>query len=65
MCDSLDSALVERAMARLALELGSEFVYNVIITDYETGLEHEVKVSLLSMHLIYFEIDFYWGKFCF
>ena len=45
-------------MARLALELGSEFVYNVIITDYETGLEHEVKVSLLSMHLIYFEIDF-------
>jgi len=43
VCDSLDSALVERAMARLSLELGSEFVYNVTITDYETGLEHEVK----------------------
>eukprot|EP00088_Acartia_fossae_P009304 TRINITY_DN14497_c0_g1_i2.p1 TRINITY_DN14497_c0_g1~~TRINITY_DN14497_c0_g1_i2.p1 ORF type:complete len:309 (-),score=76.97 TRINITY_DN14497_c0_g1_i2:670-1596(-) len=43
VCDSLDSALVESAMARLSLELGSEFLFNVTVTDYETGLEHEIK----------------------
>jgi hypothetical protein len=49
VCDSLDSTLVELAMARLSLELGSEFIYNVTITDYETGLEHEVKEVLCSI----------------
>ena len=44
ICDSLDSELIREAMESLELELVAEGLYNVTIIDYETGMNHHIKV---------------------
>ncbi len=46
MCDSLDSELIRVAMESLELELVAEGLYTVTIIDYETGLNHKIKVMV-------------------
>jgi hypothetical protein len=44
VCDSLDSELIREAMESLELELVTDGLYSVTIIDYETGLNHDIKV---------------------
>ena len=51
MCDSLDSELIRVAMESLELELVAEGLYNLTIIDYETGLNHKIKVIVQQCYL--------------
>ena len=51
ICDSLDSELIREAMESLELELVAEGLYNVTIIDYETGMNHHIKVLDYTVHI--------------